>query len=245
MNQVNTFDLSRVWFEYVSENINIKPVHTHLYFFIINKWNILFWKKQIGIPTEHTMQSLNIRSYKTYINALNDLEDFGFITFIERSRNQNTSNIIEVVNNTKAESNPNTKALIKAGIQSEYQSEYQINDSIDKPINKELINYKTNKQEEIKFPFGDEDFLKMWKIWKDYKKKEFNFKYKSSASEQGALKQLAKTANNNKETAIKILEQSISNGWKGFFELKNQKNDKQNSELGKVAQEYAKSLGYL
>jgi uncharacterized phage protein (TIGR02220 family) len=150
---MNTYDLNKEWFAYVSQHTNVKANHSHLYFFILNKWNMLFWKKEFGLPTEHTMQCLNILSYKTYIKTLLDLNDFGFIKIVERSKNQNTSNIIEVVNNTKAMSKAttkaNTKALLKATTQSEYQSDVQSDvqsdDSIIKPINS-ITDKQTNKQ---------------------------------------------------------------------------------------------------
>jgi len=149
----NTYDLSKDWFVFVAENYKVKPVHTHLFFFIINKWNLLFWKKNFGLPTDHTMECLNIKSYKTYINALKDLEDFGFIKFIERSKNQNTANIIEVVKNTKAntkaDDKANTKALIKATTQSDDQSDSQSTVSINKQYNKEQLNNKQLTQDEM------------------------------------------------------------------------------------------------
>lgn len=134
--EVDTFKLYENWFENVATNINIKSIHSHLYSYIINTNNILFWKPQFFLPTEKTMQNLNILSYKTYINALLDLEKFGVIKIISRAKNQNTSNIIELVKNTKA----NTKAIVKASTQSDDQS----NDSIIKLLNIETIKLINN-----------------------------------------------------------------------------------------------------
>jgi len=68
------------------------------------------------------------------------------------------------------------------------------------------------------FPFTDDDFKKQWQLWKDYKKEQFNFKYKS-LGEQAALKKLGDMAG-SKEQALKIIDQSMGNGWKGFIEIK-------------------------
>jgi hypothetical protein len=75
-----------------------------------------------------------------------------------------------------------------------------------------------------------------WNRWKQYKKDEFNFKYKSGVSEQAAKDELLKLAQNDadglgalEETAIKIIEQSIANGWKGFFKLKADGRDKKDN----------------
>lgn len=75
--------------------------------------------------------------------------------------------------------------------------------------------------EAVIFPFESDEFSKWWGYWKEYKSKEHKFRYKSVISEQAALKGLSEKADGNQDAAIKIIEQSISNGWKGFFELKN------------------------
>lgn len=76
-----------------------------------------------------------------------------------------------------------------------------------------------SRQDDIIYPFASKDFLNYWNIWKDYKKDHFNFKYKSATSEQAALKKLSSISSGESE-AIAIIEQSIENGWKGFFPIK-------------------------
>ena len=66
----------------------------------------------------------------------------------------------------------------------------------------------------------------MWSFWKDYKNQQHKFTYKSILTEQAALKKLAELSQNNEETAISMIERSISNGWKGIFELNNNNNGK-------------------
>jgi hypothetical protein len=73
-------------------------------------------------------------------------------------------------------------------------------------------------------PFTSEKFIKYWGIWKDYKTKEYNFKFKSISSEQAGLNKLVKLSDGYEETAIKIIEESLANNWKGFFKLKNETN---------------------
>jgi len=84
---------------------------------------------------------------------------------------------------------------------------------------------KGKVKEEITFPFSSPDFLKQWNLWKDYKKTEHSFKFKSPISEQASLIKLNKLANQDESTAVKIIHQSIENGWKGFFSLKNENNE--------------------
>lgn len=93
-----------------------------------------------------------------------------------------------------------------------------------KPQRKE----KEIKEKESKLklePFSD-TFLPHWRIWLEFKKTQFKFEYKTLTSEQIAFNGLVKLANNNEQTAKEIIEQSIGNGWSGFYELKTS-NEKQ------------------
>jgi hypothetical protein len=74
---------------------------------------------------------------------------------------------------------------------------------------------------EISHPFSD-IFNEKWQLWRDYKSAEFKFRYKVEASEQAAMNDLVKKSGSDETTAIAIIEQSMANGWKGFFELKKQ-----------------------
>ena len=71
---------------------------------------------------------------------------------------------------------------------------------------------------EIIYPFDSEKFMKFWDLWKQYKKEQFKFVYKP-IGEQGALKNLSELSKGNEKKALRIIEQSISKGWKGFFDL--------------------------
>jgi hypothetical protein len=86
---------------------------------------------------------------------------------------------------------------------------------------------KESKVLEVIFPFNSKKFKEQWQFWKDYKKDEFSFKYKTIQSEQAALKKLADLSENNENSAIEIIHQSFANGWKGFFKIKNDINGKQ------------------
>ena len=82
----------------------------------------------------------------------------------------------------------------------------------------ESINNKTNTKLEINtFPDG---WFKIWEEWLSYKK-IIKKNYKTDISEKTAFNKLLKTSKNNKDLAVKIINQSIENDWSGFFELKN------------------------
>jgi len=152
MNEINGYDLSKNWFDWSFENPDlIKPSHTALYFFAIDHCNRLGWKQKFGFPTKMAMDAIGIKNYKTFINTLNDLIDWGYITMIERSKNQYSSNIIALVKNTKALTKALTKARTKASpkhVPKQVQSIVSIN---------KQVNYKTIKQD----IYRDFDHLKI------------------------------------------------------------------------------------
>lgn len=79
---------------------------------------------------------------------------------------------------------------------------------------------KTEKPERIFVNPFSEQFLPHWDLWKDYKREQWKFQYKSVISEQGTVNELVKLSEGNETIAIAIITQSIARGWKGFFKLK-------------------------
>lgn len=74
----------------------------------------------------------------------------------------------------------------------------------------------------INSPFTDpsNELLETWKDWMEYKKSEFGFKFKSEQSKKASLKKLYRLSRGDNEIAIAILEEAMSNGYRGFFSLK-------------------------
>jgi len=83
----------------------------------------------------------------------------------------------------------------------------------------EDINTNVNK-EKVELPFESYEFKDAWEQFKFYKKKEFKFTYKTKQSERAALKELLTLSKGHEDIAIKIINQSLANGWKGLFNLK-------------------------
>lgn len=139
---MNYFELARNWWDYSFENPEqVKPNHTAIYFFTLEHCNRLGWKDKFGLPTTMVMEAVGIKSYNTYITALNDIIEWGFITLIEKSKNQHSSNIVALSKKCKAHNKALDKALIKHGtkqrestVQSTQQSTGESNCSIDIPI---------------------------------------------------------------------------------------------------------------
>ena len=142
MAEINGYSLSRIWFDWCFENPEkISPNHTALYFFCIEHCNRLGWKRKFGLPTTMAKEAIGIRSYNTYIKTLNELVSFGFISMIEKSKNQYSSNIVALSNFDKALD----KALIK-----HTTKQGESNSSIVKQVNKETIEQK-NIAESLEF----------------------------------------------------------------------------------------------
>jgi hypothetical protein len=107
---MNSYDLSRSFVDWAFENPSkICPIHYAVYFFAIEHCNRLGWKKEFGFPTYMAMEAIGVKKHSTFASALKDLEDWGFVTFIQRSKNQYTANIISLNALPK-----NGKALDKA-----------------------------------------------------------------------------------------------------------------------------------
>lgn len=88
-----------------------------------------------------------------------------------------------------------------------------------------------NFEEKNKFDFGtlQNDFIEKWNVWIKFKKQQFNQSYKSEETEQTAINDLIQKSKGDCIIAEKIINQSISNLWKGLFTLKieNQNGNKQ------------------
>ena len=142
---MDIFKLSRQWFDWSFENPElIKPNHTALYFFIIEQCNRLGWKEKFGLPTTMAKEAIGIKSYNTYIDTLNDLVSWGFITMVEKSKNQYSSNIVALSNFDIAHNKALDKALIKhASKQSESTGESISSIDIQETIEPETRNNST------------------------------------------------------------------------------------------------------
>lgn len=133
------YEFSRNWFDFSFESPQkVKPIHTAIYFFAIERCNRLGWKEEFGFPTDLAMEALGIKNYRTYIRALQDLVNWGFINWIQKSKNQYTANIIALAKNNNA-----TSAALDKALSHQHTKQVQSIASINKPINHQPLNYKT------------------------------------------------------------------------------------------------------
>lgn len=202
------YELSRNFFDWSYENPDkIGPTHVALFFFAIEHCNRLGWKDKFGMPTQMAMDAIGVKNWRTYSKALNDLVEFGFFKIIERSKNQYSATVIAIVKNTKA----NTKAYTKA-TQKHVQKHSRSIAVIDKPINLLTYNYK---DEEINLPFlNDEEFVKKWNEWVDYRT-EIKKPYRSAKSIEEVFEKFKTWGRDRTISAIKY---SMSQSYQGIFE---------------------------
>lgn len=154
---MDIYSLTRNFWDYSFENPDrLKPNHAAIYFFAIEHCNRLGWKEKFGLPTTMVMEAVGIKNYKTYHSALMDLIEIGLIELIEKSKNQYSSNVIALVNFTKA----NTKALDKA-LSKHVPKQVQSTASID------IQSYNTTILQSNKLKHEEEFEI----FWNEYNKK--------------------------------------------------------------------------
>ena len=82
--------------------------------------------------------------------------------------------------------------------------------------------------------------LEAWKLWKEFRRKEFRTSYKT-LGENAAIKKLLRLSNGNKHVQAEIIQQSMENSWKGLFAVKSEKKRK----VQEILTEYEKGLELL
>lgn len=101
----------------------------------------------------------------------------------------------------------------------EYEIEYENENESNKR--------KRGAGEKPKLNFGSlqDSFSEKWETWIRFKKEQFKQSYKNPESEQLAINSLIEISKGDYISAEKIINQSISNLWKGLFELKENTNN--------------------
>ena len=99
-------------------------------------------------------------------------------------------------------------------------------------LNTNSIKYlnKINTKKEFEFEHLEELNVEVWKKWREYRKETFRTTYKP-IGEKAAIGKLMRLSQGCHEVQEQIIQQSIENGWKGIFELKEQKQSKTKSAL--------------
>jgi len=152
---MNTFDLSKQWFDFAYECKEAKPHHASLWFFIIDKANRSGWKEWITMHRDISMEGSCIGSYSTYKKSLEFLEQHKFIDVDWGTKNQWKPTHVRLkcfYKSDKADGKALSKAEAKQ-LPKQSESTDQSTDSIYKPINNETL-------EPINPPTEN-----LWEIW--------------------------------------------------------------------------------
>ena len=109
----------------------------------------------------------------------------------------------------------------------------QIDEHKSKVKSKRKSKIKSKIKKEVIYPFQEKEFLEAWDIWIEERAANQYKKYTERA-EQGALHKLQKISNHDYKTAIAIINESISNGWRGLFPLKESKQNSPELDIEKT-----------
>ena len=92
------------------------------------------------------------------------------------------------------------------------------------------LNTDIIKKEQFDFEELEELNFEVWKKWRAYRKETFRLTYKP-IGEKAAIGKLMRLSQGCHEVQEQIIQQSIENGWKGIFDLKERKQSKTKSAL--------------
>ena len=88
-------------------------------------------------------------------------------------------------------------------------------------LNTDILLNTNNTKKRFDFESLEELNIDVWKKWKEYRKEQFRINYKP-IGEKAAIGKLLRMSQGCHEVQEQIIPQSIENGWKGIFELKDQ-----------------------
>ncbi len=122
-------------------------------------------------------------------------------------------------------------------VQSQTVANIAVNDNVSVNVNVNDTVNVINKKKVFDFCFLENENLKtVFEKWIAYKI-EIKDNYKAQTSIETAFKKLKQFSNNDFKVAEQIIDISIANGYKGFFELKNQNNQqKKQTSFGAIAE---------
>lgn len=116
----------------------------------------------------------------------------------------------------------NTQKFAKAKVQANSETDIVNENENNKEGGVGETKKSNSPKNKIEIPqeLNSPKFRHEWVEWKKYKREEHNFKFKSPRSEKAALTELKNLSKGDVVVAVKIIQQSMSHGWKGLFSLK-------------------------
>jgi hypothetical protein len=88
-------------------------------------------------------------------------------------------------------------------------------EKVSKSISTSLVEKGNFGMDDVVLPFEEPQFLDAWNAWKEYKRVEFNYHFKSKQAEQLALVKL-KNDTQDANHAITAIGEAMASGWKSI-----------------------------
>lgn len=92
---MNGYTLIKFCWYAMSVQKQMRLAHVGLYVYIVELNNKLRWPGIFGLPTGHTLKATKL-SKPTYFKLLNDLESYGMIKTIKKSKNQSQASVFTI-----------------------------------------------------------------------------------------------------------------------------------------------------
>lgn len=192
-----------------------------------NTWKILcatirktrgWGKEQDAISISQFLQLTGIKNRSTVVTAIQDAVDTGLL-ICDTSK---LTNIYSLNRQYEIDTSP-----INGLVQNLDQNRYR-NRTRSSPKNGLTKEKKTKKENNTEIPFNicTTQFKEAWADFKLHRKQ-----IKSPMTPLAESRMLSRLSKESVKDAIGMLDQSIENGWKGVFELKNGKASKSEKRL--------------
>ena len=247
--RINGFKQIEAFYSIVfSGKYELSPQHISLYMFLLNQNNRANWVEWFKCPYDLAMNGAMIGSKKTYYKCLTELKEWGLIGYIAGENQFKAPKISLLRLDNAPQCEPASEPLpipaceplpttarvryinyITNNFNNLITNNYKQLQGMDFDFeNFFVVSLKKDKVKkqaggaEIFYPFESENFMQKWLLWKQYKKEQFNFTYKS-IGEQAALKDLANISGGIESTAIYFIENAIAKNWKGIYKPNEQK----------------------
>lgn len=136
--------------------------------------------------------------------AMKELKSAGYL----KVEQQRTKGKITSVDYTLFEISPLTENQEAAKQEPENKRLYNIDNNINIKVNKQAEDYPTQLNTDS------------WLMWCKFRETEYRLKYKQ-LGEAAAIAKIIKISNQDHEVQKEIIEQSMANGWRGLFPIKN------------------------
>ena len=159
-----------------------------------------YWKSNATIAEQFAVHRSSV------IRAINGLVSRGLL---EREETENGRYLVaQVVAYTRPVATTRPVASAQQG-SSVHATQIENNRELNREVSRESAS--------LVFPFDSEKFKESWNEWREYKRDQFKFKFKTVKSEQLALHKLHRDTHGDEQQAIEAIATAIASGWRGLF----------------------------